>query len=659
MHWPYSLDFTDSYLIAQSCACLLLTALLLFARAPSWAVRGTMLVAIWLAGISVAVGPAVATLGYKPPLDTFLHLLAGAALLGTAACVLARRPVVAILALFGQIPLWMVAHFVKESDGEVAGLTLAWLGLLAGLLLRSPRPRTSEGPRAPRDDAYATHDTIVFFASTALAALVCVVVMHRQDGAADEWGYTYQAAVFAKGHLYAAAPRCETYLEHMYVFESTGKLFSQYTPGWPLFITPFVWIHAVWLSGPVSLGIFAAGMARLGRSATRAFGRDDEPAPERVVRAAGTWAAALATIGPMVLVNGASRYPHVFVCGMFAWTLEAVLVIASPGLSRRNQIEWGALLGTVAVFDVAARPADGAFVSAGAALVLLYFCARRQVGWRAFVAAAAATAFWSLIMLVILRAQLGKWFVTGYSLNASLHPWNVVKYAKPTPSQWKYGLPLATSAYCWWPCSASLGLAGLALLRGKARSLWFAFALGCLPYVAYMEYLDLGQRGYDWGWGPRYLMVLIVPFALGAAVALAPLTVAAFERRASGRSALARGGPFALAVFAVVSGWVRIVPLVWPTAADQTRRHSALARAAKAAGIHDAVVIAAPGTEGFQDIDLPTNLPLDLYPDQDVILASDRQQPHEAATCLRAEFPDRKIYVASGVGEVRILPSPY
>jgi hypothetical protein len=273
--------------------------------------------------------------------------------------------------------------------------------------------------------------------------------------------------------------------------------------------------------------------------------------------------------------------------------------------------------------------------------------------------AALGVALWGALMLVILRLQLGKWFTTGYSLNAVLHPWNVVKYSKPLPNQWKYGVPLATAAYCWWPCSMSLGVAGLAMLRGRASGLVTAFVVGCLPYIVYTEWLDLGQRTYDWGYGPRYLMVLLVPMAVGSAVALAPLTVAAFERVTGGASALARGGPFALAVFAVVSGLVRVTPLVWPTVSDHTRRHSALQRAVEDAQIHDAVVIAVPGTTGFSDIDLTTNLPLDLYPDQDVLLAVDRATPKEAYACLRAAFPGRKLYSASGVGEVHIGPAPY
>jgi hypothetical protein len=147
--------------------------------------------------------------------------------------------------------------------------------------------------------------------------------------------------------------------------------------------------------------------------------------------------------------------------------------------------------------------------------------------------------------------------------------------------------------------------------------------------------------------------------AVGGAMALVPLTLAARERVTGGATALARGGPLALVVFAVVSGLVRVVPLVWPTVAEHTRRHAALQRAVEEADLKNAVVIATPGTTGFSDVDLTTNLPLDLYPDQEVILAIDRHTPEEAAACLRLAFPGRKLYSASGQGDVHIVPSPY
>jgi hypothetical protein len=658
VHWPYTIDFGESLSAAQWGAALLLTALLLFWRAGSAAARGTMLAAVWLVVAASSIGPALTSLGHKTGPEVFTHVLAAAAFLGTAAALVALRPVVAVVALLGEVPLWLVSGFVKESDGELAALHMAWLGLIVGLLVRSAPPRTTPAAPPEPEGSYALHDTVVFVVATALAAIVCVYVMDRRDGAADEWGYTYQAAVFAKGHIYAQSPRCQPYLESYYVFETSGRLFSQYTPGWPLFMVPFVWVRAVWLSGPFSMGLMAVGMARLARSAMRGAGRWDTPPPAGVIRAAGTWAAVLVTLGTSILVNGASRYAHVFVVGLYAWTLEAIFMLASPGLSASRQRLWGVVLGTAAALNVAARPADGAFVGIGIAVLFLYLLARRRVGWRGLVAATIAFVFWCVLVLVILRVQVGTWFQTGYSLNAVIRKWNVVKYTTPKPNQWKYGLPLATGAYCWWPCSMALGLAGLAMLRGRALGLVTAFALGCIPLVVYSMFLDVGQRGYDWGWGPRYVMVLVVPMAIGGAVALAPLTVTALRRLGDG-SALARGGPLALAAFAVVSAWTRIVPLEWATVADQTRRHSSLTRAIEAAHLKDAVVVATTGTTGFANMDLTTNLPIDLYPDQDVLVGIQLTSPQEAVECLRNAFPERRVYLAAGVDPVTLTPSPY
>ncbi|MGH7293545.1 MAG: hypothetical protein ACRELB_01370, partial [Polyangiaceae bacterium] len=66
-----------------------------------------------------------------------------------------------------------------------------------------------------------------------------------------------------------------------------------------------------------------------------------------------------------------------------------------------------------------------------------------------------------------------------------------------------------------------------------------------------------------------------------------------------------------------------------------------------------------PFTTGFSDVDLPTNLPLDLYPDQDAIIAIDKQMPREAAECLHYEFPGRIFYSASGTNDVQVTWSKY
>lgn len=655
MHWPYTLDFVDSYMAAQWGAALLLTAALFFWRINA-AARASLLAGAWLSAVAVLVSPELVPLGMKPGPDALRHLLLLTSGLGVLAAIVSQRVLVAIVAALGVYPLWWLTGTLKGSDAELAALHLAWLGLLTGLLGRRARPPTQDPPQH-ETGSYALHDAIAFAAATLLAALVCVYLHHKHEGGADEWGYTFQAAVFAKGRIYSQPPRCDTFLESFYVYETSGRMFSQYTPGWPMFMVPFVWVRQVWLSGPFSLGVLAWGMARLGRSAMRAFGKRDAPPSAQAIRAAGTWAAVMASIGTTLVVNGASRYPHVYTLALYAWTLEALMQVSTPGMTRRRQIVWGVVLGSASVHMVAVRPADGAFMGIGVALVFAWFLAGKRVGWRAFVGASAAFALWSAVMLVILRLQLGKWFTTGYSLNAVIHPWNIVKFSRPQLGEWKYGLPLATGAYAWWPASLPLGLAGLAHARGKARALTFAMVVSCVPYIVFCMYLDLGQRGVDWGYGPRYLMILMVPMMVGGALALAPLTVAGLSRAVSERSPLARGGPLALVLLAVVSAWLRIVPLEWATTAQHTTKHAAVNRAIDAAGVRNAVVIVAYGTTEFDSLDLTTNYPVDLYPDQDVIIAIDQNQPKEAYECLRSAFPTRRFYRASGREEVRLTPA--
>jgi hypothetical protein len=654
VHWPYTTDFLTSFFAAQSCAGLMLTALVLFWRFGSAASRAAMLAGIWLAVLAIGLPSFAVSIGYKPGPEAFRLLLEIAAALGTLAALLAMRPVVTIVAALGQVGVWFAGGYFRDSDGELAGLCLGWLGLVLGLLLRDQtRARAAEPASSPGAvRSYAMHDAVVFATATALAGLVCLLVMRKRDGTADEWAYTYQAAVFAKGHIFARSPRCQPYLQNFYVFESAGRLFSQYTPGWPFFLAPFVWIRSVWLAGPVAMGLMSVGIARLSRRAASTVGWGGAPLSQRAVTVAGISGAALATLGTTVLILAASRYPHVFLTALYAWALEALLIVSTPGVSRARQLGWGCVLGSAAALMLATRPAEGATLGLGIAVVFVVALARRHVGWRALVSTTAALAFWGGLSLVILRVQLGRWFETGYALNAVIHPWNVVKYSWPQPNQWKYSMPLATGAYCWWPCSIPLGLAGLATVRGRLVP---ALALGALAYEAFLQRLDVGQRGgYDWGYGPRYLLILVVPMAVGAAVALAPLVIAAFGRSLGGRRALVRGGPLALAVTAVAGGWLRIVPLVWPTAADHVRRHAGLQTAIEAMHLQNAVVVAATGTTGFDPLDLTTNLPIDLYPNQDVIIAIERSS--EAASCLRSAFPDRHFYRASGADEVRITP---
>jgi hypothetical protein len=655
MHWPYTKDYLDAFMAAQIGAALMLTAVIVY-----WPMRRTarwlLLVGVWLTAAALQVKPALEDLSFKPSAETFRLVLVACAALGTCAAVASSRPRVVVAAMLGQVPLWLVTGFVKESDADLAALHLAWLGLIAGVLGYGAVPQAPDPPTTDAEGSYLVHDAVAFLAGTGLAAFVCLTVLHRRDGSADEWAYTYQAALFAKGRAYAHVPRCQHFLESFYVFESSGRLFAQYTPGWPMFLVPFMWVRALWLGAPVSMGLLAWGMARLGRSAMRGAWRvGDRPPSARVIRMAGTWAVAFTVLGTTLITNAASRYTHVYVLALYAWSLEALIQVTTPGLSRRRQILWGIVLGTATMQNVAVRPADGAFAGLGIAILFVLALAQRRVGWRALASATLAFGFWAGAVLVILRLQLGRWFETGYSLNALLRPWNTVKFSWPEPNEWKYGLTLASGAYCWWPTSIPLGLAGLARMRGMASELVAAMALSCFPYTLFCIVLDVHQRGFDWGYGPRYLMVLVVPAAVGGAVALAPLTASALKRVTAGHTAISRGAPLALAVFAVVAMWFRIVPPEWATVADHTLKHSAVQRLIETMHLKNAVVLATEKPVGFSEMDLTTNLPLDLYPDQDAIIAIERGEPQEAADCLRSAFPDRQLVRVSGRDQLAVI----
>jgi hypothetical protein len=656
VHSPYTLNYADSFFAAATSAGLMITALLLFWQCRSRLAKGGLLIGVWSSVVANEVAPFAQAIGYAPGVETFDYVLAASAASGTLGALLARRPVVAVVAVIGQVGLWLACIHVKESDAELAALHLAWIGLLVGLLLRADLQPRAIGLGDDAEPEYRIHDGAVFAGATALAAIICLAVMRRREGSADEWAYTYQAAVFAKGHAYGEVPPCQPYLRNFYVFEYAGRLFAEYTPGWPLFIAPFVWIRSVWLSAPFAMGLLAVGIARLTRSASRGSRAVEDRSRGWVLSSPGTWAALLVSTGIMMTINAASRYPHVYAMALYAWSLEGLMMVSSPGLSVRRRWGWGLVLGLASAMLLATRPAEGATMGIGIALGFAMVLAQRRVRWQSLVAATLGFVGCAMVTLVILRLQLGKWFSTGYSLNAIIYPWNITKYDMPKPNEWKYGLPLATSAYCWWPCCLPLGLAGLASLRGRSMALLAALAAGSFFYVFYFEWLDTGQRGVgvDWGYGPRYLMLLAVPMAVGGGLSIAPLAAAARRQNVSGRSAMAVGGPLALVLFAIVSGWARIAPLVWPTVVEHTRRHGGLSTAIAQMKLENAIVIAKPGTTGFDALDVTTNLPVDLYPHEDVIIAVEKSA--DTSACLRRAFPGRKLFSASGADPVRIVP---
>jgi hypothetical protein len=638
VHTPYTSFFFDAFMAAHIAIGVMLIALL-WSSLPKWPVARMLLyAATLLAVVAPLLGEFLKGFGAKsPPLHVVeLTLIASTCLVVCAVATMRRLGLVAVTCgvvwLLAKCPGWF-----EDSMSEICAAHLVWIGVVLGLLRRRTlgEPKTVWLVRSP-----PSQDVLIFAASTLVAVAASIFVLQRADGSADEWAYTWQAAVFAKGHVYGAIPPCEKAFQSFYVFPSLGRLFAQYTPGWPFFMTPFVFFGVPWLAGPVAHGLMAVGVARVARRAVTLDGRGT-PAS---AAAAGLIAAAVATFSVTTLLVGASRYSHVFVITLFAWAMEAALILGTDKPTRDRQVRWGLVLGSTVALMGASRPADGAALATGLAFYFVYCLARRRIGSRAFLAALGSFVFWGGLTLVILRIQLGTWFTTGYSLYSTIHTWDSVKYGWPRPSEWKFALPLATGSYCWFPCSLAVGMAGIVSLRRGASSIIPMTLFGLFFFELHYQYLNLG-RGFDWGYGPRYETPFIAPMALGVGIALAPLVEKA-RRRSHAESALTAGGPLAVVLATMVVTVIRLWPLLYPGIYAHVHQHDSLNERIREMHIHHAVVMAQVGATGFDPLDLTENLPLDLYPHQDVLIAIERKP--EYTQCVRTNFPDRAVYRATG-----------
>ncbi|MBF0128291.1 MAG: hypothetical protein HQM02_13905, partial [Magnetococcales bacterium] len=124
---------------------------------------------------------------------------------------------------------------------------------------------------------------------------------HAYPLAMDEFLPYFQAQVFASGRLWAEfPPDLVRWLMGNSVLttinDQTGKMISNYWPGFALLLTPFTLVGLPWLLNPL-LGALSVGL--IGHLARRWL-----PEPDL---AAG-WATLLAVASPVLLVNAISYY---------------------------------------------------------------------------------------------------------------------------------------------------------------------------------------------------------------------------------------------------------------------------------------------------------------------------------------------------------------
>jgi len=642
MHLPYTDHYPDAVAIAGEVIGVALTAVVW-----SRSFRTRLATAVFSGAIAVAaVLPAVTPeLPNISPDLTVLPFLQLSATLATLAIFLGQREAwFKALAVLGQAALLGVTLHVLESDFELAFLYLFWYGLLLGVhLLRvAPPVRSLWEPEANARQSFVVQELITFVLTVGFAFLITNLVFDRLVYNGDEIANTYQANVYGHLHAYGPTPPCASMFENYWVFRHEGRVFSQYTPGWPLFMALFSRLGVISLAGPVMSGILAVGIGRLSRRLAVDLGSTPE-ASRRIVAIASVLGPLFAFLGPSMLLNGASRFSHTMVCACFTWAIESACVLSDAKNSRGRAWFSGLGLGSAAALMLATRPADGATLGVGVFAYFAWLAFHRRIGWRGWAGTVLGFAAFGGLTLVLLRLQLGAWFQTGYTLAPSVHGEAKFVLSWPRPNELRYGVPLATGSYCWWPAAPALGIAGLIrALGGRERRVAFVLLLGESALLGFYFFVEFG-RGIDDGLGPRYHLPLVVAMASGGAALIAPL----FAQIPFGK--LAAPGTWFLSLFRslwvvapMVYGIACIAPLIYPVAEREYHYSTAPFRGARKMGLKNAIVVIIEGQTTETETNMAQNPPLDPNPDVLYLIHHNKADDR----CAREHFPGRTWYRA-------------
>jgi len=642
MHLPYTDHYPEAVTIAGEVIGVALTAVVWSRTFRTRAATAAFSGAIAIAALLPAFIPQ---LGSVSPNLTVMPILQVSASLATLAIFFGQRANwFKALAVLGQVALLELTLYVRESDYELAFLHLFWYGILVGVHLlwaAPPTPPLVDGELPPRR-SFAVQELIVFVLTVGLAFLVTNLVFGRLIYNGDEVANTYQAHVYGHLRAYGPTPPCASMFENYWVFRHEGRTFSQYTPGWPMFMGIFARLGAISLAGPVMAGIAAIGIGRLSRRVAADLGATPQSS-QRIVAIASVLGPLSALLGPSMLLNGASRFSHTMVCACFAWAIESLCIVSDPNNSRLRTWLSGFALGSAASLMLATRPTDGATLGVGLFLYFAWAAFRRRISWRGWVGTTLGFATFGGLTAVLLRLQLGHWFQTAYVLAPSIHWEAKFILSLPQPNELKFGVPLATGAYCWWPAAPALGIAGLIrALGGRERRVAFMLLVGGSALLGFYYFVQFG-RGTDDGLGPRYHLPLVVAMATGGAALLAPLFASIPFGKVAAPSAWLWTLLGSLPVAAAIAyGVVRIAPLLYPVAEREYSYGSAPIRGARKLGLKNAIVMILPGHSTDNETNLAQNSPMD--PNPDVLFLIRRSKADEA--CALEHFPGRTWYRA-------------
>ena len=484
----------------------------------------------------------------------------------TAACV----------AALGFFPLIAGDHATQSLRGEwLSGTTIALgIGVILAIMWRQyPALWPARTARA-FGDAVSHHEAqavgIVALAALVLYTTIATLIFARRPILIDELVLLRQAQIFATGRLWLPANSHPEFYSILQMVTSHGRVYSQYPPGGPAMLTPFVLAHASWLAGPV----FGAASVL----AFAAFLRAAEP--DARVRLGAT---VLFACAPFVAFMSGT---HMSCVPTLTWLLAASAAFAHAARAEAPR-PWLAFGGGLALGIAATiRPADALAFAIPAGLWSL----RRPLH---AVAALAGIAVPAGLMMYVNAHTTGAPLLFGYGVywgagnDLGFHPSPLG--GMHTPAEGVAFIAtylLQLNRYLFETPFPSLlpAIAALALVPRIGAADRFLIAAAALLAGLYAAYWAEG-----FFLGPRYFFTLAPFFALWAA--RLPTLIGSFPTFVSRTIAgtLAAG----VAIAAVVG---------IPTRAEQWASSFATERwaqpdVARRAGVHDALVFVRDGWE--------------------------------------------------------------
>jgi hypothetical protein len=629
MYHPYTDSFEGSFAAAEIALASAVTATAIRASSLSRATKSSLIAAVWI----IALGGLI-------PHFRFVGLcgcaVAAAGVFFVEAPRIARATAAAGLLAMLALPLYLVS-----SRHEIEAAAMCVVMLVYGVAVRASERGEVPSNAARRADTVGIRrvDIVLAAGAMVLAGLVCTFVLQRWSGSGDEWADTYQADLFAHFRVVGTEPACAESFHQFWVLGHQGKFFAVFAPGWPAVMALFHRLGVVWLAAPFLLGITVAGTARLARRVVSG----DPAASEREVRVAGTLAAICVMVGPSMVLNAASRFPHVMVCAAYVWGIEAACALLES--TGRARVRWAIVTGSSLALMGTARPSDGVFLSVAPLAWLAYhFFRSRRVGVRDIALIAVGAAAFIVPFVLVLHAQVGRWFVSPYTLMSTTEK---VYLLWPHRDEWRWGFPLATGAYSWWPCAPALAVAGSVLARRSGRAPAWMLTVGSLLLASFYVLLTFARNETYNAYGPRFHLPLVPALAVLGAAFLSRLW-----REPSGW--LARSS----AIAALAGGTAVVASQVYPGVYSEIWWKAAPLLLAQEAGLHHAAVLSEDYS--FEDghsmnvgqpanaQDTAHNLPSEPNPDLLLLAVVDgavqKVAPAEAE-CLLTHYPDRHWYL--------------